>query len=335
MLVSGRIHRALREPVKTDYGLEHLERTHFPNTQEIPERVSTTTKSALPRALIEPDVDGVFTVDVEDWFHILDIGGPEPHEWGALPSRVEANFIRLLDLFSEKEVSATCFFLGWVADRFPHLVREAAQRGHEIASHGQSHQLTYTLSRDQFSEDIRHSRETLEDLTGAPILGYRSPGFSMASWFYETLADAGYQYDASLFPAPRGHGGMPGGNRAPHPVVQNGRQILEFPVSVVAVLGKPVCFSGGGYLRLFPYWFIRRMSEKVLGEKRPIVFYIHPREIDPHHPRLKMSAHRRFKSYVNLASTERKVVRILSDFRLTTFRQLLSQDTQNKKLMEA
>ncbi len=269
----------------------------------------------------------VFSVDVEDWFHILDIpGGPPLAEWDSLPSLVEKNFQRLLDLFSRHDATVTCFFLGWVAERYPHLVREAARRGHEIASHGYAHRLVYEMSQREFRDDGARSRKLLEDLTGREVLGYRSAGFSVTKqtpWFFETLAEAGYRYDSSVFPAVRGHGGIESAPREPYWTGPDGTGIFEFPISVANVLGKPICFFGGGYMRLFPYWLIQRMSRRVLAEGRPVLFYVHPREVDPSHPRLAMSAARRFKSYINLSSTEEKVDRILSEFPVTTFRALL------------
>jgi polysaccharide deacetylase family protein (PEP-CTERM system associated) len=272
--------------------------------------------------------EGFLTVDVEDWFHILDVGGPQIEEWDSLPSRVEQNFMRLLDLFSEKKATSTCFFLGWVAERFPHLVKEAVRRGHEIASHGYAHRLTNELTREQFYDDVLRARLVLEEITGAPVFGYRAPGFSMAEWIFDTLAEAGYRYDSSIFPASHGHGGRPNAPREFHAIpCRNGQVLFEFPITVSNVLGKRVCVSGGGYLRLFPYWFIRRKSREMVDEGCPVVFYIHPREIDPEHPRLPMNAVRRFKSYVNIAATESKISRILDDFRVTTFQQyLISND---------
>jgi polysaccharide deacetylase family protein (PEP-CTERM system associated) len=264
---------------------------------------------------------------VEDWFHILDIpGGPPLVEWDSLPSRVEKNFMRLLDLFSGHDATVTCFFLGWVADKFPHLVKEAAKRGHEIASHGYAHRLVYEMNRREFREDGIRSRKVLEDLAGQEVLGYRSAGFSVTAdtpWFFETLAEAGYRYDSSVFPALRGHGGIKFAPRQPHWTGPDGTGIFEFPITVTNWLGKPICFFGGGYLRLFPYWLIRQMSHRVLAEGRPVLFYVHPREVDPAHPRLAMGAKRRFKSYVNLSSTEKKVDQILREFPVTTFRALL------------
>ena len=269
----------------------------------------------------------VFSVDVEDWFHILDVPStPAMSEWNQLPSRVEKNFTRLLDIFSEHQVQVTCFFLAWVGLRFPHLVKEAAARGHEIASHGYGHRLVYQQSRDEFYDDVHRARLLLEDIAGGPVVGYRAPGFSTTEdtpWFFEALSEAGYQYDSSVFPAPRGHGGMRDGRREPHHVGQ-GSGLVELPITVAEFMGKPMCFFGGGYLRLFPYWLIKSKAREVLSEGRPVVFYIHPREIDPAHPRLPMSASRRFKTYINLEGTEAKVRHVLRDFPVTTFQNVIS-----------
>lgn len=274
----------------------------------------------------------VFSVDVEDWFHILDLpSAPDISEWDALPSRVEQNFMRLLDLFERHETRVTCFFLGWIGKRFPHLVREAARRGHEIASHGYAHRLVYRMSPQDFYLDALNSRKILEDIAGAPLWGYRSAGFSVTrdtDWFFDRLIEAGYIYDSSVFPATRGHGGMEGGPRGPYWIQRTSGRLFEFPVSVVDVLGKPLCFFGGGYLRLAPYSVIRMMAKRVLNDSHPVIFYVHPREIDIHHPHLSMNGRRRFKSYVNLRSTLPKLTRLLHEFSLTSFEQFIRQDMQ-------
>jgi polysaccharide deacetylase family protein (PEP-CTERM system associated) len=281
---------------------------------------------AFPQECSEPKC--IFTIDVEDWFHILNLPSTPPlSEWDRLPSRVDRNFLGLLDLLSEYGAQATCFFLGWVAERFPHLVREASSRGHEIASHGYAHKLVFHMQRDEFREDALRARGILEQISGAPVLGYRAAGFSViegTSWFFRELECAGYAYDSSVFPATRGHGGFHSASRAPHRVSGTER-LVEFPVSVADTFGKPLCFFGGGYLRLFPTWLILKKSREVLCEHRPVVFYVHPREIDPGHPRLPMNLRRRFKSYVNLTQTEDKLRKILMAFPMMTFAEYLKQ----------
>jgi polysaccharide deacetylase family protein (PEP-CTERM system associated) len=271
----------------------------------------------------------VFSVDVEDWFHILDVPStPHLETWDSLPSVVERNFLRLLDLFELSNVRVSCFFLGWIARRYPKLVTEAARRGHEIASHGYGHRLVFEMTEREFREDALLARRVLEDVAGCEITGYRSAGFSATektTWFFRALVEAGHQYDSSVFPASRQHGGMASANRAPHIIQTDSGPLAEFPISVVDALGRPLCFFGGGYLRLFPYSLIRRMGRRVIREGRPIVFYVHPREIDPAHPRLPMPAHRRFRSYTNLHTTESKIRRLLSEFSFVTFREFMNQ----------
>ncbi len=271
----------------------------------------------------------IFSVDVEDWFHILDIPATPPlSQWDSLPSRVEKNFRKLLDIFAEKDVHVTCFFLGWVAEKFPHLVREALGQGHEIASHGYAHRLVYELTPQEFLEDAVRSKRLLEDLTGRSVLGYRSSGFSVTErtpWFFDMLVEAGYQYDSSVFPAPREHGGLNAAQLTPYRLTSPRGSLIEIPISVTNVLGRPMCFFGGGYLRFFPYLLVKRMTSQVLGEGRPVVFYVHPREIDPSHPRLPMSSIRKFKSYVNLDGTEQKMRKLLADFEMTTFESFLAE----------
>lgn len=268
----------------------------------------------------------IMSVDVEDWFHILEAASaPDISQWDSLPSSVERNFRTMLDLFSEKNVRVTCFFLGYVAEKYPQLVKEASGRGHEIASHGYAHRLIYTMTPQAFLDDARRSKEILEGIAGRSVGGYRAPGFSATAetpWFFDKLREAGYRYDSSVFPAPRQHGGLSTNKYSPHLIAD---RLMEFPITVADVLGKRFCFFGGGYLRLFPYPVVRHMCRKVLAENRPVVFYIHPREIDPGHPRLSLGLTRTFKSYVNLKTTEPKLRHILEEFQVTTFAEFITE----------
>lgn len=268
-------------------------------------------------------IDSIFSVDVEDWYHILDVAAaPELADWDSLPSRIENNFRRLLDILGEHDVKATCFFLGWAAERFPELVKLADKQGHEIASHGYSHKLVFAMTAGEFCDDAVRSRKILEDLIGGPVSGYRAAGFSVIDtvpWFFDKLIAAGYRYDSSVFPAPRGHGGMTIGRLAPYENTVGQQAIWEFPLTVVKLAGLRVCFFGGGYLRLFPYSIIKKMAARAAGEGRPVIYYIHPREIDPDQPRLPMNFYRKFKSYINLKSTESKIRRLFHDFKFTRF----------------
>ena len=269
----------------------------------------------------------VFTVDVEDWFHILDVPSTPPLEqWAALPSRVEASFQRMLAIMAQHGVKGTMFLRAGVAERCPHLVKEAEAQGHEIASHGYAHELVFRIGRERFRVDIERARKLLEDISGSAVRGYRAPGFSATAatpWFMDEVAGAGYTYDSSIWPGSRNHGGMPGALATPYTNSTAHGPLLEFPISMGTLLGRPMYFFGGGYLRFFPYPVINNRVKKVLSEDRPVIFYLHPREVDPDQPRLHMSAKRRFMSYTGLRTTEPKMHRLFSDHRFSTFAELM------------
>ena len=265
----------------------------------------------------------IFSIDVEDWFNLSGTGlEPPPSQWDRLESRVERNLRGLFELLAEGGGTATCFFVGYFAKRFPHLVREAVAAGHEIASHGYYHRLVYELSPVEFYEDALAARKLLEDVSGTSVRGFRAPAFSVTErtpWFFDRLVEAGYRYDSSVFPAPHQTGGLATGKLEPHRVQTSAGTLEEFPITAVRIFGKPICFFGGGYLRLSPYRLIRTMGRRALREDRPIVFYIHPREIDPDQPRMPLSRRRKFTCYVNLRTTRPKIKQILSDFRVSSF----------------
>jgi polysaccharide deacetylase family protein (PEP-CTERM system associated) len=279
----------------------------------------------------------VFSLDVEDWFHILDLPStPKVEAWPTLQSDVVRNTRRMLAIFRQHDVRCTLFFLGWVAERWPELVREAVQDGHEVASHGYAHELVYTITEQHFFDDIRRAKDIIERAGGVEVKGYRCPGFSVTAatpWFFDRVREAGYVYDSSVFPGQRGHGGMPNARPVPHRIVTRHGDLVEFPISLarsplsLGARSKSMYFFGGGYLRFFPYALIRRKVNEVLAEDRPVVFYLHPREIDPAQPRLPMGAKRRFMTYVGLATTEPKLHKAFRDFRFSTFADLLPHVT--------
>src|SRR5580704_1377092 len=188
----------------------------------------------------------IFSIDVEDWFNLSGTGmEPPPSEWDRLESRVERNFRGLLDLLAKNGSTATCFFIGYFGKRFPHLVREAVDAGHEIASHSYFHRLAYEMSPDEFYEDALASRQLLEDISGGPVRGFRAPAFSVTErtpWFFDKLAEAGYRYDSSVFPAHHQTGGLATARFAPYTAKARVGAIEEFPITAVRVFGKPMCF---------------------------------------------------------------------------------------------
>ena len=276
-----------------------------------------------------PETESVFSIDVEDWYHILQAPGFPPRPPGTSSRRASRRISPVSWIcWPSTTFTPPVSSWGWVAERFPHLVRLAVNRGHEIASHGFAHNLVFQMTARRFREDSLQSRLRIEDIAGCAVHGYRAAGFSVIDrtpWFYDTLLEAGYQYDSSVFPGARGHGGIRTALRTPHRVNCKSGSLIEFPITVADAASRPTCFFGGGYLRIFPLWLIRRMARAVQAEGRPVIYYIHPREIDPHHPRLKMPLHRRFKSYVNLDTTEYKIARIVSEFPMVTFSEFIQR----------
>ncbi len=277
------------------------------------------------------EVMNAMTVDVEDYFHVSAFEKEIPLEsWDSMPMRVVENTERILDLFDDYSVKATFFILGWVAERSPELVRSIGERGHEIACHGMEHQRIYKIGRDAFEKDIDRSKKLLEDITGRPVLGYRAPSYSITNqsmWALDVLIDAGFKYDSSIFPIHHDLYGVPGAKRKPHLIERSGGMIQEFPPTTyqMNLLGKKanVPVSGGGYLRLFPVQLISGALRKINEQGDEAVIYFHPWEIDPDQPRVKAGWKSRFRHYVNLKTTYRKLETLLDDFRFAPMAQVL------------
>lgn len=257
----------------------------------------------------------LFSVDLEDWFHILDTHAAPPLEaWPRLESRVVANTRETLEALGRHDVRATFFVLGWIAERYPELVREVAAAGHEIASHGHRHVLVYRQTPQEFRRDIREASDAIHAACGVRPEGYRAPGFSItreALWAFDVLRDEGYVYDSSLFPARRGHGGLPGATTVPS-ILPNG--LREIPISTLSLGPGRLAYLGGGYLRAIPSGIVTRMARRQSEAGTPLVLYMHPRDIDAGQPRLPLGPYRRFKTYVGLATCLRKVQTLLRSF---------------------
>lgn len=263
------------------------------------------------------------TVDVEDYFHVTAFEKSIRREnWDTHVLRVEKNTFRILDLFDEHRVHGTFFTLGWVAERLPGLVREIQARGHEVACHGYGHERIYAIGPDSFRKDIGKSKQLLEDICGSRIFGYRAPSFSITErslWALDILIEAGFSYDSSIFPIYHDVYGMRGVDRYPHEIQRPAGVIKEFPMSTFAVGSRnknyKVPISGGGYLRLFPLWFIKRAITSInTSDRQPVVLYFHPWEIDPDQPRIKAGLKSRFRHYHNLRKTYGKIGDLLSTF---------------------
>lgn len=277
------------------------------------------------------NVPNLLTIDVEDYFHA---NGLQSHagraEWTAMPGRVEYNTRRLLDLLGAHGVHATFFVLGWVAARYPALVREIHADGHELASHGWDHELVYNQTPDEFDQDVTRTKGFLEDLTGARVYGYRAPSFSIVPqswWALDILASTGHIYDSSVYPVRRKRYGIPDARTDIHTILEpsaEGPGLLEVPPPSIRLFGRNWPVAGGGYFRFYPLWVTRAALRRMNAtDERPGVVYLHPWEIDPGQPRLPGTALNRWRHYLNLDRTESRLKRLLRDFEFMSVAQLL------------
>jgi polysaccharide deacetylase family protein (PEP-CTERM system associated) len=265
-------------------------------------------------------VVNAMTVDVEDYFHASAFDSVVSRAaWDGIDSRVVPNTMRLLEMFDRRGVRATFFVLGWIADRFPGLVRQISLLGHEVASHGYHHQLLYMLTPNQFREDIRSAKAAIESVTGKAVLGFRAPSYSIIQsnlWTLDVLLEEGHLYDASIFPIHHDRYGIPDGPRHPYVMRRAGGPLVEMPGSTVRVGTVNLPIAGGGYFRLLPYGWTRWGMERVNRvEGKPVVFYIHPWEIDPDQPRFAVGAFRRWRHYTGLGRTTGRLDQLLSEFK--------------------
>ena len=272
----------------------------------------------------------VLTIDVEDYFHVAALAKSiRVDEWDAISPRVVENIYKLLDLFDEKNVKATHFVLGWVAERFPGLIREIDKRGHEIASHGYSHQLVYLQSPAIFEKETRDSKNLLEDIVGKSVRGYRAASYSITKqslWALDILVELGFEYDSSIFPVAHDRYGIKGTPQLPHVLeTPNRNTLVEYPLSTFRVLGQTIPVAGGGYFRLYPYWLSSFFFRKINQQHAPFVFYMHPWEIDPTQPRIKASLLSEFRHYNNLDKGYQRLSRLLSEFSFTTMQDKLTE----------
>lgn len=269
-----------------------------------------------------------FCIDLEEWFHVCAVDTPyqDPASWDSAPSCVEADTDALLGLLGEVDVKATFLTLGWVAEKYPRLIKRISDLGHEIGCHGYYHRLVYEQRPEEFRKEIVTARKVLQDTSGQDVTSFRAPGFSMKRecfWAYPILVEEGFRVDVSVVPAARDHGGVTDFSRKPFVLATGSGDISVFPVSVLEMLGKTIPFSGGGYLRLFPMDLIRHGFRQNHGLGLPVMLYIHPREINPAQPRLALPPLKSFKYYVGLKGCEDKLRSLLRTYRFGTVSEAL------------
>ncbi|WP_320826514.1 XrtA system polysaccharide deacetylase [Reinekea sp.] len=265
------------------------------------------------------------TIDVEDYFHVAALCKVvRPDQWHQQPSRVVNNTHTILQLFADKKIRATFFVLGWVAERYPELVKEISALGHEVASHGYSHQLIYNQTPELFRAETLRAKQILENLSQAPILGYRAASYSItlrSLWALDVLTELGFTWDSSIFPVYHDNYGMPNTPNEPYRIqTRNGLMLTEFPLTAAKVAGMNIPAAGGGYFRQFPYPLFRLLFRRASqGNRVPKVFYLHPWEIDPDQPRFSEASWlSRFRHYTNLEKCEARLKRFIDDFAFST-----------------
>lgn len=263
-----------------------------------------------------------FTVDVEEYFQVSALESAAPRaRWDTYESRVEGSTREILQLLGEAGATGTFFILGWVAERKPELVRDIAEAGHEIASHGWDHRRIPTQTRAEFRSSVRRSRQLLQEITGRDVVGFRAPSFSIHpghEWALDVLIEEGYLYDSSLFPVRRPGYGYPNTPRVPYRVRRSGGDLLEFPPATLRRLGFNIPAGGGAYLRLFPAAVIRSAVRELEKDGHPATLYIHPWELDSGQPRMRVSTLTRIRHYGGLRRTRPRLERLLKDFRFTS-----------------
>ena len=275
-------------------------------------------------------MQNAISIDVEDYFQVAALAKWAPTKsWDDFPLRVEQNTQKILALFEEHNIKATFFVLGWIAERCPQLIQEIVAAGHELGSHGYSHQLVYNQTPEIFRSETERSKKMLEDLTGVQIHGYRAASYSITEkslWALDIIAETGFSYDSSIFPVKHDRYGIPNATEIPHRLTTPaGYQLTEFPITALKLGNYKLPIAGGGYFRLFPYWFsewgLKRVNRK---QKQPFVFYLHPWEIDPEQPRLPATGLSKFRHYNNLHVCEERLKKLLKTFSFTSLEAVLN-----------
>jgi len=272
------------------------------------------------------------SIDVEDYFQVAALAPWASYDkWDDFPLRVEQNTRKILKLLNQRGIRATFFVLGWVAERCPDIVREIVQQGHELGSHGYSHQLVYNQTPEVFRQETETSKKLLEDISGVAVQGYRAASYSITRqslWALDIIAEAGFDYDSSIFPVKHDRYGIPDAHQLPHRLTTPaGHSLTEFPITALQLPGYKLPIAGGGYFRLFPYWFskwgLARVNRK---QGQPFVFYLHPWELDPEQPALPATGLSRFRHYNNLDVCEQRFIKLLEDFEMGCIRDLLRSE---------
>ena len=273
-------------------------------------------------------ISNAFSIDLEDYFHTEVASGAVSHsDWDTMPSRVVPGMSRMLDLLEEHDTRSTVFVLGWIARRYPSLVRQIAERGHEIACHSDLHRAVFRLDPKVFYEDTRRAKESIEDAAGVIVRGYRAPSFSLIAgteWAFDILYELGFQYDSSINPVWHRFYSNPHAARHPHQVGQS--RLLEIPVASWRIAGVNLPVGGGAYLRLLPWSYTRwGLTSINRREHSPFTIYVHPWEIDPYQPRMKLNWHSHIRQHWGVSTMEERIARLLESFHFVPISEAYAQ----------
>ena len=262
-------------------------------------------------------ISNALTIDVEDYFQVSAFSNIiNKQNWDEKECRIEKNIDNIISILDLKKIKATFFTLGWIAERYPSMIKKILMEGHELASHGYAHEKVSEISKSDFYQDVTRAKGILEDIGGKQINGYRAPSFSIAEknfWAMEILSETGHRYSSSIYPVKHDHYGSPNAPRFPYKVFS---ELLEVPPTTVKLFGRNFPASGGGYFRLLPYSISKKMLDHVnSSENKPVVFYFHPWEIDSHQPKISnLSIKTRFRHYKNIEKMEEKIKKLVEDF---------------------
>ena len=262
-------------------------------------------------------ISNALTIDVEDYFQVSAFSNIiNKKNWDEKECRIEKNIDNIISILDLKKIKATFFTLGWIAERYPSMIKKILMEGHELASHGYAHEKVSEISKSDFYQDVTRAKGILEDIGGKQINGYRAPSFSIAEknfWAMEILSETGHRYSSSIYPVKHDHYGSPNAPRFPYKVFS---ELLEVPPTTVKLFGRNFPASGGGYFRLLPYSISKKMLDHVNNsENKPVVFYFHPWEIDSHQPKISnLSIKTRFRHYKNIEKMEEKIKKLVEDF---------------------
>jgi polysaccharide deacetylase family protein (PEP-CTERM system associated) len=277
---------------------------------------------------LQKETKNIFTVDLEDWFHFEFGGFSVPLDsWGQMESRVEAVTEQLLKVLDDHQTTATFFVLGWIAERYPKLVKNIVDLGHEVGCHTYCHHQINQIEPAVFRQDLKKAKAILEEASGQPVLGFRAPYFSInrtSEWAFEVLLEEGFLYDSSIFPAKRLIGGSPSSPNVPHIIHSKAGDLYEIPISTISMLGIRFSIFGGGYFRLLPVRLILSGIKRLNRDGIPVNFYIHPHDLDIGQPRVKMDSFSRFRRYVGVSRTTKKLDQLLGKASFCTVKDRLA-----------